>query len=110
MSFGWRVGLLFFLLVLLLVGVILLQIFLSRRVSPWPGLVLPGLSFLYSLIVMLNVVVMLDSSGWEIAATLFMAFLLYNIPTLILLAIYFACRGKYRRKREMDRMNAQDLE
>ena len=36
--------------------------------------------------------------------------LLYNIPTLILLAIYFACREKFRRKKEMDRMNAQDLE
>ena len=110
MSFGWRVGLLFFLLVLLLVGVILLQIFLSRRVSPWPGLVLPGLSFLYSLIVMLNVAILFDSSGWEIVSTFLIVFLLYNIPTLVLLVIYFACRGKYRRRREIDKMNAQDLE
>ena len=110
MLISWRTIIVLTFLVVLLVGCIILQVFLSRRESPWPGLVLPGLSFLYSLIVMLNVVILFDSSGWEIAATLFMAFLLYNIPTLILLAIYFACRGKYRRKREMDRMNAQDLE
>ena len=110
MLISWRTIIVLTFGVVLLVGCIILQVFLSRRESPWPGLVLPGISFLYSLIVMLHVVVLLDSSGWEIAATLFMAFLLYNIPTLILLAIYFACRGKYRRRREMDKMNAQDLE
>ena len=110
MSFSLRTIIVLTFLMVLLIGCIILQVFLSRRESPWPGLVLPGLSFLYSLIVMLNVVVLLDSSGWEIAATFFMVFLLYNIPTLVLLAIYFACRQRFRRRREMDRMNAQDLE
>ena len=110
MSFSLRTIIVLTFLMVLLIGCIILQVFLSRRESPWPGLVLPGLSFLYSLIVMLNVVILFDSSGWEIAATFFMVFLLYNIPTLVLLAIYLACRAKFRRKREMDRMNAQDLE
>ena len=69
-----------------------------------------GISFLYSLIVMLNVAILFDSSGWEIVSTFLIVFLLYNIPTLVLLVIYFACRGKYRRRREIDKMNAQDLE
>ena len=36
-------------LLALLVGIVLLQIFLSRRKSRWPGLVLPSLTFLFSL-------------------------------------------------------------
>ena len=110
MSFSLRTIIVLTFLMVLLIGCIILQVFLSRRESPWPGLVLPGLSFLYSLIVMLNVVILFDSSGWEIAATFFMVFLLYNIPTLVLLAIYFACRAKFRRRRGVDRRNAKDLE
>ena len=37
-------------LFILIVGGILLQIFLSKRKSKWPGLVLPLLTFLYSLL------------------------------------------------------------
>ena len=40
---------------LLLVGGVLLQIFLSKRESRWPGLVLPLLAFLQSLLLPLNV-------------------------------------------------------
>ena len=97
-------------LLLLLAGAILLQIFLSRRVSPWPGLVLPGLSLLLSLIPLLNVAVLPGSGAGNVLTALLLVFLLYNIPTLVLLVIYFACRGKYRRRREIDKMNAQDLE
>ena len=46
MAMGFRT--IIFLLALL-VGVPLLQIFLSRRESKWPGLILPLLTFLYSL-------------------------------------------------------------
>lgn len=37
-------------------------------------------------------------------------FLLYNIPTTVLLAIYFGCREKYRQRKALDKMQAQDLE
>ncbi len=32
-----------------------------------------------------------------------------DLPTIILLAIYFDCRGKHRRSRQLDKMNIQDL-
>ena len=35
--------------------------------------------------------------------------LLSNIPTAVLLAIYFACRTRQRRKKQLDKMNIQDL-
>lgn len=37
-------------------------------------------------------------------------FLLYNIPTALFLAIYFACREKYKSRKALDKMQAQDLE
>ena len=91
-----------------LVGGIFLQIFLSRRESRWPGLVLPLLTFLLSLLNVLNIAD--TGSVSENVLLVLVTVLIGNIPTLVLLAIYFACRGKFRRKREMDRMNAQDLE
>ena len=109
MSFGFRTILVLSFLLILLIGAVVLQIFLSRRESPWPGLVLPGVSLLLSLIPLLNVAVPMAGVG-EVFLTLLMVFLLYNLPTAVLLAIYFSCRAKFRRKREMDRMNAQDLE
>lgn len=91
-----------------LVGGIFLQIFLSRRESRWPGLVLPLLTFLLSLLNVLNIAD--TGSVSENVLLVLVTVLIGNIPTLVLLAIYFACRQRFRRRREMDRMNAQDLE
>ena len=90
------------------VGAILLQIFLSRRQSRWPGLILPALTLLYSLVMVLNVA----NTGDLASALLAMGitFLLGNIPTLILLVIYADCREKYRKKKQMEKMDIQDLE
>lgn len=110
MLISWRTIIVLTFLVVLLVGSIVLQVFLSRRESPWPGLVLPGLSLLLSLIPLLNVAVLPGSGAGNVLTALLLVFLLYNIPTLVLLVIYFACREKYRRRREIDKMNAQDLE
>jgi len=90
----------------LAVGVVLLQIFLSRREGKWPGLLLPLLMFLYSLLLAFNVQATGDGLPWgPLLASLFLG----NIPTAILLAIYAACREKRRRNSDMDKMNIQDL-
>lgn len=97
------------LLALLIFGVggILLQIFLSRRESRWPGLVLPLLTFLTSL---LNVLAVADTGSVSQNVLLVLTTLLIgNIPTLVLLAIYWAVREKRRVKAQMDRMNIDDL-
>ena len=68
----------------LLVGGVLLQIFFSRRESRWPGLVLPALTFLYSLAMALNVASIDGQFPWgALLASLAMG----NIPTVVLLAI-----------------------
>ena len=89
-----------------LIGLVVLQVFLSKRESKWPGLVLPLLSVLYSLVMALSAVA--DNGGipWgPILASL----ILGNIPTVILLAIYFACREKFRKRSELDKMHINDL-
>jgi hypothetical protein len=99
-----------FVLPILCVGGIWLQIFLSRKESRVLGLLLPALCFLFSLVTLLNVAVTETMTAWEVFSVLAVAFLLSNIPTLILLAIYFACREKRRRKKLLEKMNIQDLD
>jgi hypothetical protein len=38
-----------------------------------------------------------------------MLFLVANIPTVIIIVIYFACREKFKKNKEIDKMNIQDL-
>jgi peptidoglycan/LPS O-acetylase OafA/YrhL len=88
------------------VGGIFLQIFLSKRESKWPGLILPGLTLLWSLVMVLNVVSTDGSIPW---GAILAALLMGNIPTLILLAIYWAVREKRRTKNQVDKTRIDDL-
>ena len=89
-----------------LVGGIFLQIFLSRRESRWPGLVLPLLTFLLSLLNVLNIAD--TGSVSENVLLVLVTVLIGNIPTLVLLAIYWAAREKRRTRAQRDRMNIDD--
>ena len=89
------------------VGGVLLQIFLSRRESRWPGLVLPLLTLLSSLLLPLNV--MDTGSASQNILLVLVTLLAGNIPTLILLAIYWAAREKYRVREQMEKMGKQDI-
>jgi len=95
---------------LLVIGVIVLQIYLSRREGRFPGLVMPVISFIVALLFPLNMAVFPGESGVGLAMQLINVWLLANIPTLILLAIYFACRGRKKKNKPVDRMNIQDLD
>ena len=105
-----RVTTVLILLLALLAGGILLQIFLSRRRSRWPGLVLPGLTFLYSILMVLSVVAygVAGESGFPWGPVLY-SLILGNLPTLVLLAIYWAARERYRMRDQVDKMKIDDL-
>ena len=104
----------------ILVGIVALQVFLSRRKAWWPGLVMPVLSFLMSLLIVVGNFVFLSLSStvsgtqvvdeqtgavvyqaqqvqqahdWTVGDTAQMGVLLLvsNIPTIVLLATYFLC-------------------
>ena len=89
-----------------IVGGVLLEIFLARRESKWPGLVLPVLTLLYSLAMACNVAAIGDSFPW---GALLGTLVVGNIPTVVLLAIYVACREKQRKRSELDKMEVDDL-
>ena len=72
----------------------------------WPGLVLPGLTFLYSLLMVLGAVAFNGEFPW---GPILACLLLGNIPTIVLLAIYWAAREKLRVKDQIDKMNIDDL-
>ena len=90
-----------------IVGGTLLQIFLSKRESKWPGLVLPTITFLWSLLMVLNVTAMETMKA--VIASVLSTLIAGNIPTFILLAIYFTCRGKQKKKNEVEKMQINDL-
>ncbi len=86
------------------VALLLLEFVLSRAESAVPGLVLPGLHALFTV---LSVLMMVQPvSTFTVVTTL----LLYNIPTALYLAIYFAVRSKRRKQKQLEQMNLQDLD
>lgn len=91
----------------LIAGGVFLQIFLSKRESRWPGLVLPLLAFLWSLLGPLNV--MDTGSVSQNVLTVLVTLLAGNIPTLVLLAIYWAVREKRRVRDQLDKMKIDEL-
>lgn len=90
------------------VGFLFLERFLARQESKYPGLVLPGIQILGSLIMVLN----LTDTGSALgnALSIFLTLLVGNLPTALYLAIYFACRKKRNQDSERQRMNIQDLD
>jgi NADH:ubiquinone oxidoreductase subunit 5 (subunit L)/multisubunit Na+/H+ antiporter MnhA subunit len=110
-----------------IIGIVLLQIFLSKKENKWLGLILPLVSVVISLIAYLAVMqntphtaaTMLTTLNGEIVrqettvinetSTIILRavfiFILYNIPTTILLAIYKSCRGKRKSQRTFDTMS-----
>ena len=117
-------------LFIIAVAVIILQIFLSKKENKWAGLILPIISFSISLMALLGVLLLSVNTGTmtttvngeiveqtteqivnmsSIIVSAIYTFLLCNIPTGILLAIYAACRGKHRRQHALNKMSVQDL-
>lgn len=93
----------------LFVGTIYLQMFLSKKDSAWLGLILPILFFLASLIVPFGMMAPENGVTGGFLLSVLLVFLLANIPTIILISVYFACREKQQRKNQLDKMSIQDL-
>lgn len=119
------------------VGIIALEVWLSRRKSRWPGLVMPAVTFVVSLFLALGValfsvggaateVQVVDEETGEVVyqeqtveteqdwtlgdtAQLGLVLLVGNIPTFVLLGAYYISREKLRREKLLEKMNIQDL-
>lgn len=121
-------------ILLLFSGIIWLEYYLSKQENKWLGLILPIISFVFSMMSIFSMIVYwtlgttsMTSDGIimsestiaiqpettsivSMLATAVPTFLISNIPTLILLAIYFAARRKLQLRNELDKMNVQDLD
>ena len=114
----------------IIIGLIILQIFLSKKESKWPGLMLPIISFSVSLLTLSGILLFTVQTGvvtriedgvvveqivseivpkTSVVIQAVYFFLMFNIPTMILLAIYGACRGRQKKKRDLEKMSALDL-
>ncbi len=115
------------LVLIIIVALIFLQIFLSRKSNKWLGLILPVISLGISLIETYNIAMpsriiqeQVNSNGDIISRStvtsevnivgIIIYFLILNIPTLIYLLIYFASRSKIKKKSQLDKMTIQDLD
>ncbi len=110
---------------IVVIGIIALQIFMSKKQSKWLGLILPVITALFSIMVVLGLVPFTTQFTVQSGKTIFNAvqipkvsflltalyvFALCNIPTAILFGIYYACREEIKKNREIEKMNVQDLE
>ena len=106
----------------LFIGAIVLQVYLSKKDNRRLGLILPGIylavSALIVFIVLFNTGTSMTTStsdGITTTATTgtlgsaLLVFIICNIPTAILLAIYYALGASRKNKKEIDKMNIQDL-
>ena len=89
--------------------VVWLQIFLSKMKNKWLGLILPILSFIYSLIMVSGIVVFETMGKGQILMSVISTFLVSNIPTIVLLTLYFGIRERMKIRSEIDKMNIKDL-
>jgi len=116
------------LLVLLafVVVVLVLQVFLSKSEGKWPGLIMPIAWVGFSMITPMRILVAGPEArsfigtinGVEVVHTPSMAsivgeaalmFVLLNIITCVLIAIYLGCRRKQSKERALLKMSVQDL-
>ena len=86
---------------LLFAAVILGQVQICKQKSPWPGLGLPLMAFLAVCFGHLGLYL---SRSWMTPDWKFIlgSLLLWNIPTYILLAIYWGSREKFRQEKELE--------
>ena len=86
-----------------------LEVFLARRESIWPGLVLPILAGLYAVVMVLSYTVAPDTPWNQVLGGVLAVFLVSGIPAFLLLMVFFICRSGRRRKKQLEKMNVQDL-
>lgn len=73
-------------------GLMALQVYLSKRDGKWPGLIIPIIFFLISLLYPLNMSVPSEGVNGSFIVSLLFSWITGNIPTFITLGIYFTAK------------------
>lgn len=100
-----------FVILALIAAVCALEVFLAKRKSRWPGLVMPVLALFPALFVLPNLLtnaLSVAENGLQALLSL-LAMLLLFVPALVLLAVYWFCRRRRKRREDVEKMKIQDL-
>ena len=100
-----------FVILALMAAACALEVFLAKRKSRWPGLVLPVLALFPALFVLPNLLtnaLSVAENGLQVLLSL-LAMLLLFVPALVLLAVYWFCRRRRKRREDVEKMKIQDL-
>ncbi|MFQ7241298.1 hypothetical protein [Agathobaculum sp.] len=100
-----------FVILALMAAVCALEVFLAKRKSRWPGLVMPLLALFPALFVLPNLLtnaLSVAENGLQALLSL-LAMLLLFVPALVLLAVYWFCRRRRKRREDVEKMKIQDL-
>ncbi|QVK20090.1 hypothetical protein KHQ82_07090 [Mycoplasmatota bacterium] len=123
--------------IIIILIIIYLQIFLSKIRNRWVGLILPSISLCIAILASVSAPVyysetievqsinedgesttevieyIVDEPNIDISSTIFTVittFVLFNVPTLILIGIYIASRDKIKKNSEIEKMSIIDLQ
>lgn len=100
-----------FVILALIAAVCALEVFLAKRKSRWPGLVMPLLALFPALFVLPNLLtnaLSVAENGLQVLLSL-LAMLLLFVPALVLLAVYWFCRRRRKCREDVEKMKIQDL-
>lgn len=99
----------FIIVIFIMFALLVLQIFLSRAKNKFLGLILPIITLGYSLFAVLGGMIY-DGTG---VLSIVIVFIVFNIPTFILLAVYGATKSGMKKseqeEKEKTKMNIKDL-
>lgn len=100
-----------FVILALIAAACALEVFLAKRKSRWPGLVMPVLALFPALFVLPNLLtnaLSVAENGLQVLLSL-LAMLLLFVPALVLLAVYWFCRRRRKCREDVEKMKIQDL-
>ncbi|SEO03981.1 hypothetical protein SAMN04488134_103192 [Amphibacillus marinus] len=92
-----------FILILLVAGILFLQWQFSKSNNKYLGLIIPLISFMIALLMTLGLI---EVTIIKIIST----FIMLNLPTLILLAIYLIARERIKRHSQLNKTIIKDLD
>ena len=98
-----------FIFIIIMFGLLVLQIFLSRAKNKFLGLIIPAVTLIYSFIATFGNMIYDGKNTLSIV----IVFIVFNIPTFILLAVYGATKSGMKKaeqaEKEKTKMNIKDL-
>ena len=98
-----------FIFIIIMFGLLVLQIFLSRAKNKFLGLIIPAVTLIYSFIATFGNMIYDGKNTLSIVVV----FIVFNIPTFILLAVYGATKSGMKKaeqaEKEKTKMNIKDF-